>query len=92
MNGRIIYLFFLLSLGVFLSHLIIFSNVGLKMYFKLKEEVDFRVEKVQKLVSKIDFLNKEIFEWENDKNLFKVEKIAREELQMAHNDENIIVY
>ncbi len=84
---RIALRLFLLGEVVLFGYIYLFGNNGLQALNQLKHETNMFEQTVTQLAGEVDALETEIIEWEQ--NDFYKEKIAREQLQMAHKNDEI---
>ena len=85
------YLLFLLNIlicAIIVRHSI-WGESGFLRYLKEKKEVQEKTIEVLKLQKDIDSLVKSVKEW--DKNIFNIEKIARQDLCMGKEGEVIYI-
>ena len=78
-----------LFVGGFLKF-IVFGDIGIKKYFQVKKEIEFEKNKIEKLETKIKKLTSKIENWQ--KSDFKIEKMAREKLQMGFDNEKVYIF
>lgn len=79
-------IFFLLEIVIFIG-IYFFSAQGLRVLQGMQKENEQVYEKISYLKDEIAVLESDVAEWEN--NSFYKEKIAREELQMAKEGDEV---
>ena len=78
-----------LSLSIVFAKSFIWGNKGFLHYLSLQKEINVENQKINQLVKDIDSLKSNIDLWQN--NDFMIEKMAREDLQMALPDEKVYI-
>lgn len=68
---------------------LIWGRIGLVNYYKMQKKLQREEERFSRLQAKIKSIKKEIESLKRDD--FLVEKIARQDLQMAHPDEKMYI-